>query len=335
MSESNSIVSPGNYPASLPYKDRYGGLVVFGIFTVIAGGLCGLLVPLMFLGQAINAHNPNASPASTAMLLPVLLIYGELAVALVWLGIGSIKARRWARALLLIFSWSWLVMGFVTEGFMAVTMPRMLASANGNLQAGQPVISPAAAGTITFIMCLFIGFLFILVPAVWIFFYGSPNVKATCEARDPMTRWTDACPLPVLAISLWFWFAMPLFLLMPVSYHGVVPFFGTFLTGAPGDLFYLVLAVIWAWAGWRLYRLDVRAWWVLVAAFVLLVVSYVLTYSHHDILEMYRLMGYSEAQIEQIQKTGMLTGNTMAWMTGGFTVPFLGYLVFVKRYLRR
>jgi hypothetical protein len=63
-------------------------------------------------------------------------------------------------------------------------------------------------------------------------------------------------------------------------------------------------------------------------------VSAVLTYARHDVIEMYQLMGYPQAQIEQIQKTGLLTGNRMAWMMSFSMLPFLGYIFFIKKYLR-
>jgi hypothetical protein len=50
---------------------------------------------------------------------------------------------------------------------------------------------------------------------------------------------------------------------------------------------------------------------------------------------MYRLMDFPPEQIEQLQKTGLFTGHTMAWLTGIGILPFLGYLVFIKRYFRR
>jgi hypothetical protein len=52
-------------------------------------------------------------------------------------------------------------------------------------------------------------------------------------------------------------------------------------------------------------------------------------------MEMYRLMGYPEAQIEQIQKSGLLVGNHMSWLMALCVLPFLGYLLFIKKYLRR
>jgi hypothetical protein len=87
------------------YKDRSTGLMIFGILTLLLGGLCGLFILLMLAGQASLARM-NPAQANVAAILPAVAIYGVLAVALIWLGIGSIQARRWARALLLIFSWS-------------------------------------------------------------------------------------------------------------------------------------------------------------------------------------------------------------------------------------
>ena len=118
-------------------------------------------------------------------------------------------------------------------------------------------MSPAALTGMIVFMVLFLGIFFVAVPAVWTFFYNSRHVKATCEARDPVMRWTDACPLPVLGFCLWLWFGVPMMLLMPIIGRGVMPFFGMFLTGLPGSLFCLAIAAIWGYAAWLLYHLDV------------------------------------------------------------------------------
>jgi hypothetical protein len=123
-------------------------------------------------------------------------------------------------------------------------------------------------------------------------------------------------------------------LVMPVMAHGVMPFFGTFLTGLPGSLLCLVLASLWACAAWLLYKLDVRGWWLTLIAMIVFMVSALLTYARHDMLEIYQLMGYPQAQIDQIQKTGLLTGNSMAWMMTFSMLPFLGYILFIKKYFR-
>jgi hypothetical protein len=48
---------------------------------------------------------------------------------------------------------------------------------------------------------------------------------------------------------------------------------------------------------------------------------------------MYQLMDYPQAQINQIQKIGLFAGNRMGWFTALCSLPFLGYLLFIKKYL--
>src|SRR5208283_4838121 len=104
MNEQNSEAAPvESTPSPPPHTDRSAGLIVFGILTILLGCLAGLFVLLILVGAAASAKATSA-PATFSTILPAISIYGVLAVALVWLGIGSIMARRWARALLLVFS---------------------------------------------------------------------------------------------------------------------------------------------------------------------------------------------------------------------------------------
>jgi len=333
MNEESTPPLPSDIPPALPtYKDRSTGLFILGLLTLLMGFLAALLVPLMWLGQMAAAKAPNAPAANVTTILPVALIYGGLAVVLIWLGIGSMMARRWARALLLIFSWAWLIMGIFMTAIIPFVTSKTLANLPPNAQTGQPALPPGALTGMIVGMSIFFGIFFVLLPAIWVFFYKSPHVKATCEARDPEARWTDACPLPVLAMSLWSCSAVPIMVLMPLTGHGVMPFFGTFLSGLPGSLFCLVIASIWGVSAWWLYRLDLRGWWLIFIAVAVFMASALITYTHHDIIEMYQRMGYPQAQIDLIQKTGFLTSNHFAWMTCLASLPFLGYLLFVKKY---
>ncbi len=302
MNESIPLATPVE-PIVPAYKDRSTGLVVFGILTLLLGGLCGLFVASGLLGQVVAART-NPGLANMAAMLSGIVLYGVLAVALIWLGIGSIKARRWARALLLIFSWSWLVMGIIMLVVMGFVMPKVFANLPSTGTANQPAMPPGAIGVAMVFMFLFFGIFFVLAPAIWVFFYNSRHVKATCEARDNVTRWTDTCPLPVLGLCLWLAFSVPMMLMMPLAYHGVMPFFGSFLTGIPGTLLCLLVAAVWAYAAWLVYHLKPQGWWLILVALVVFMVSSLLTFARHDVLEMYQLMGYPQAQIDQMQKTG-------------------------------
>jgi hypothetical protein len=325
-------------PTITPYMDRSTGLTVFGSLTILLGCLAFLLILVMMAGmlaaaRATNAQSPHPPLPLTAM-LPAIMVYGIVGVSLVWLGIGSILARRWARALLLIFSWGWLFMGLFAVVAMSFFLPKIIAGASGTTATHHGLPSSAILGVMVF-MFLFFGVFFIIVPAVWIFFYNSRHVKATCEARNPLTGWTDACPLPVLALSLWLLFTVPMMLLMPVLGHGVMPFFGMFLSGAAGVLFCLVFSVLWAYAAWLLYKMDVRGWWLILIAVLVFMTSSVLTYAQHDMIEMYQRMGYPQSQIDMMRKSGLFAGNRMNWFMMFSMVPFFGYLLSVKRYFRR
>lgn len=311
-----------------PFKDRSVGLVIFGILTILLGCLAGLVAVMVLVQMAAM---PAATQAPASSMLIGVVLYGGLAVILIWLGIGSTMACRWARALTLIFSWVWLVMGLVCIVSMAVVMPAMLAGIAKAQPHGAPV-PPAVA--VMAGMFFFLGIFFILLPAIWTFFYSSRHVKATCEAKNPTPGWTDACPLPVLAVCLWQVVAAPSMLLMPVVAHGMIPFFGMFLTGLPGILIYVVLAGVMAYAGWSMYHLQTRGWWLLLAILGLFAVSSFITYGRHDISEIYQAMGYTQAQMDALGQTGILGGGYMRWLTVASMLPIIIYLICIKRYLR-
>jgi len=64
------------------------------------------MFPVVYIVIAATAiKNDFAAPIAIIS----ILFYALLAVLFVWLGIGSIMARRWARALVLVSSWFWLV----------------------------------------------------------------------------------------------------------------------------------------------------------------------------------------------------------------------------------
>jgi len=318
------------------FKDRKAGLVLFGVLTVMMGGVSALCVPLMLVAQMAASKIPSGpSQAPAGALVPAFCTYGILAVALVWLGIGSIMARRWARALLLIFSWGWLIIGVIMIGFMAWEMPAMVANINSGIAKGgqaQPAAGTAGAMMIA-AMCV-LGVLFLILPAIWTFFYSSRHVKATCDARDATPRWTDACPLPVLAIVLCLIFSVPMLVIMPFAGHFVFPFFGNFLTGTPSIVLCLVLAIVWAFAAWGMYKLDPRGWWAVLILSCVMSASSMVTFARHDLAEMYRLMNYSRQEIAQINGFGLLTGNGMVWMMTGSLALYLGYMFYIRRYFR-
>jgi hypothetical protein len=315
--------SPGGF------KDRRGALIGFGILVIAIGCVSALFAA--FIGLMALVAPASGMPAPGYAVLPSALLYAVLAVVFIWLGIGSIKTRRWARALLLILSWLWLLTGIVTVAFMAVVMPKILAVQSGR----QPM--PAGFAAVFLVVMLAMTFvLFILLPGLLVLFYRSPHVKATCEARDPVARWTDACPLPVLALSLMLAFGAVSMLIMVVPYHGMVPFFGRLVNGIPGGGILIAMAALWGYCAWATYRLDPKGWWICVVGFGVWTISAVLTFARVDLIEMYRMMGYSGQQLAQMEQfSGAFGGSTLLLLMIMSAVLWFGYLLFVKRYFRQ
>ena len=122
--------------------------------------------------------------------------------------------------------------------------------------------------------------------------------------------------------------------MLPV-YHGVMPFFGCLLSGLPGGTLILALIAVWVYCVWAIYHLRVAGWWIVLITFGVLVVSALLTFARVDLMDMYRLMGYPEQQIERMQRYSFFTGRNMLFFMSISSLPFLGFLLYVKKYFRR
>jgi len=312
------------------YKNRRTGLMVFGIALIALGTLCLLFVPLIALGQLAAAK--TTGDANFRMALPSLLMYGAAGVLFLTLGIGSIKGRRWARAVTLVLSWAWLVIGVISIVMFIWIMPSVL---NAVAEVEGETLPPAARTIIMFLGACFLGIFFVLIPGLLVLFYGSSHVKATVEAMDSQLRWTDACPLPVLAVSLFAAFGAVTLLTMPVAYNGTIPLFGAILSGFVGSLLWLVLAALLGYAAWSIYHLRVAGWWIVLAVLVVFTISNVITFSRVDLMTLYRHMGYPEKQLELLEKVNIFTPAQIVGWSVIWVLPILGYLMFIKKHFRR
>ena len=322
---------PGDPPAPpFVYRDRRTGLVLFGVLEILIGVLCLLLAGFMVLGQIMMSHT-TGTPLSLRLVLPSVLSYIIFAVGFVWLGIGSTQCRRWARALVLIVAWLWLAMGVLMVPMMAYLMPRILANPG---PGGQSLPREAVVMIVVF-QILFIGIFFILLPGTLLLFYRSPHVKSTCEARDPTPSWTDACPLPVLAVACLLCLGSAMMASFAATGFAIFPFFGTFISGVPAIILMLGLAGPFFWIGRSWYRLNVAGWWALVIAMLTLSVSSVLTFARADMIEMYEKLGYPQAQIDLIRQHGWMDSRFMMWASLIWIVPMFAYLLWAKRYFAK
>ena len=311
------------------FKDRKTGLVVFGILQILLGSLCALMVPLMILGIVISllADDASAPPTNPMMLILPALFYTLPAVWFISMGIGSLKARRWARALILTSSWLWLICGICGLTFFLLFMPGMYdrMAETGEMPRGVILVMKC-------VMAVFMTIFYVLIPGSLVLFYRSPHVKATCRLRDPQLRWTDKCPLPVLALSMLFtvWAVS----LLTMGTHGwTFPFFGTILTGISGAVVVLTLIPCLAYLAWGTYRLSINAWWCAAFLTIAWAVSMAITFSRISIREFYEEMNIPEQQLESMTQF-MPHDSTMTLMFALSFAAFLAYLLYTKKFFK-
>lgn len=316
--------------ASGQFKDRRVGLIIFGIILIGSGILVALMIPVMILGLLMSGHLPGTEPIPLRVALPSFLLYTGLAVTFVWLGIGSLKCCRWARALVLLLSWGWLIAGIISFGMNAFMLPRMVGHVPGT-----PEIPEAVKNIVTLVTVSMVGLFGIVMPGSLVAFYGSRNVRETCWSRDPVTRWTDSFPLPLLAVTLILALGAVTMVLMIPTYNGVVPLFGTYVSGVPGAGILLVVALAYAFAARECFHRRLVGWWAAVALYLIGGISSFTTFMTVGLLPMYQRMGLSELQLARITETGI---SNQPWFMGFMFVSwiaYLGFVVFTKRYFSK
>jgi MFS family permease len=268
------------------FKNRKTGLTIFGIILIILGALSALTFLLILAGTLIGRFVSAPTSAPLLSMIVGISMYGILAIIFIWLGIGSINAKRWSRALILIGAWYSLIVGIVSVVFIAYIMPDIWTIALQDSET--PVEAIAFVRAFTYSL---LGFLTIILPLAFILFYQNKHVKETCEHLDPHERWTDRSPLPVLALSLIFVYSA-LFTLVNISYGGIFPLFGFIITGSAGGILNLVLMIFSILIAWGIYKLEKRAWWGALGITVGGTLSYIITILFQGLIRLYEKMNW-------------------------------------------
>jgi hypothetical protein len=315
------------------FTNRKSGLLVFGIILIILGSLSGCLallspVALLFGPATAGAATPQARPIIVAVVM-----YALVAVAFIWTGIGSIRARRWVRPVVVVFSTILLLVGILATAVMVIMLPSMpeaiQAGARANIPAGAPAPPRGAfvAGA-AFAAC-FVFFIYIIIPGVFLWFYRQQEVRLTVEFYDPTPRWTDRCPMPVLGLScLMALGAVGSLLGVP---YLVAPFFGILLRGAAAAACYLALTGAFAAASVLVYRQRAAGWWLAVATVTAGVGSVVLTMLRINPEEMMKAMNIPPEQIEAVRQLPTLRPAVMLASALLSYVVVMGYAIYVRR----
>lgn len=304
------------------YRDRSTALVAVGILEILAGAVFALFALLSEVaGAVMAAQMPSAQAASPRALGLAVAAYLLLAVGFIWLGIGSIRARRWARALWVSAAAIGLIMGVIA------VPSAWYATGAGVAAAAQAGDVAAAAGLIRVITVGFLLVGFLVIPGGMLWFYSSSDVRRTCEARDPKERWTDRCPLPVLGLALYAAY-LGLAQCGTAAFRGIFPLFGQFVTGAPGVSANIVLALLWLLLARGLYRSNPTVWWLTLGLALLEAISNGLTMWHADLPALMAQMGLNNPAVaSQFGRMPLLR-----WSGPANMAPVVIWLFMVRRH---
>ncbi|HEY1921753.1 MAG TPA: hypothetical protein VGG44_03225, partial [Tepidisphaeraceae bacterium] len=310
--------------ADYPFIKWKTGGTVFGIITIVIGsisGCMGVFIPFTML-------LPQAANQKLGAVITATLLYVGIAVALIWLGAGAVKMRRWVRPIVLIFGLLSIILGV----FFFVSMGLMYSVSAKGSQTNPAVLGTPGAPYPVFVAMtmLFFGFLFVAIPGVYVWFYRKPEVKAALEHFDPAPRWTDRCPIPALAIVMVLMcYAVMTLVAIP---QAIMPVFGTVLHGPFAMVLQLILVVVAIILAKLAFQCRPSGWWGTTGLLILLMIAYAMTSLRSDQPAMYRAAGFDAQQVELMSR--MQSSRPFGFLIIQLisTLLMLGYLAYVRKY---
>jgi MFS family permease len=318
------------------YKDRSTGLVIFGVMQIILGLLAALMVPFAALGALMSNLAPGMA-MRPGRYISGIASYAFISAVLLALGIGSVQTKRWARALTLVLSWYGLVSGALITVLLTAALPvamRSALQAQHNVSGTPPEnISTGVMAVVVTMIIVFAAFFLIVVPIAFIVFYSRQDVADTCRFQDPVERWTDRTPLPVLGASVVLSIQAVYLLLTGLS-TPLFPFFGRYLHGVPGFTGFILVAALDAYLAVGMFRLKTVAWWIAIVTAPIRLFSMAITYARVDMMQTYSRMGLSDEQLRVLNGNPLFHSHAILWWSLISMVILYGYIVWLKRYYK-
>jgi len=331
-----AVFSPVAATPEPSYRDQSTGLMVFGVLQILLGLCVCLMIPLMALGMFMSLATPGVH-ARPMQFFSGVATYGFMAASLIVLGIGSMRMLRWARALTVVAAWYWLVTGALVTVLLTAMLPvvttAVMSQTQKNSGAPAPQISTGMMAVVLTIMIVVMAFFLVLVPLALVIFYSRRDVAETCRHRDPVERWTDRAPLPVLGASVVF-LTRALYMLSVGISMPMFPLFGRYLSGIAGSAGFLLFASIDICLAVGIFRLRNWAWWLAVSTLLIRLISMGVTFARADLMQAYSKLGWSDQQVRQLSANPMLRGHAVLWWSLLSMVIFFGYVLWLKRYFR-
>jgi hypothetical protein len=342
---------PQPYPHAIPYaaaarpqleRDRRGGLIAFGIISILIGALAGCLAILTPLSLMMVAFVPRAAvpPQPVVQIAMTAAIYAAAATLFIWTGIGSIRCRRWVRPIVISLGWPMIIMGVLGLAgwaLLARDLPAMMAAARPPPPPpgvpAPPAPPPGADVAITAAIAVVMAVFYVIVPTAYVWFYSTRAVKQTLEAYDPGISWTQRPPLPVFAgaVNL----ALGGLMTLTLATVGAAPFFGFYVEGVPAALLVVAASAVLFAAAVLFYRVSILGWLLAVAVVTLGFVSAIMTVGQRGMSEFYS-RGHADPEfLRMLERSPTMTGTIPVTFMAVTFLICITYLIWVRGYFAR
>lgn len=324
--KSADAAPPGHGPEAEPFEDRTLQIRIAGVFQIVLGCIAGLMSLLMFYLFFANAVPPvnNAGGTKVSMLSPAIT-YLVISLFLIWTGIAAIMLRRWVRAIMLSLSVPGLVIGAMATTFMFFFLPLVFKEISGQQAAPDSAMGCAKGCIYTLLVVAYI-----IIPGMLTLLYMGKNVRLTFQAKDPVRRWTDACPLPVLGLALWQ--CLGGFALLFTTFNAF-PLFGQIYTGMAARVLIIFIALLSFAFGLGNFLLKNWAWWGTVIKWLVFSISNIITLNAGKFSELYSASGMMDQRSMKIYE---LMGTTLmphiVIMVTLSVIILAAYMIYIKRF---
>lgn len=286
------------------FTDREELINILGGFLIFFG------IVLVYL---VITNVSDATEISMQLLFETFFVLLYIAVILT-LGIGTFKLRKWARTLAIILFWISLVNGLITF-FIYLYIPNCIDKIN------QVTLDTQKYESILPALLIF----WIIIPVIFLILYNISGVKETLKHKDPVNRWTDNCPLPVIIASTYLiMFAVSMLWLY--ENNSVFPIFGSVLTEFLGAILITLTIIIAFILSIGLYQINKIAYWSAIILTIVGSVSYILSFNE--------LLWELDFVSFQLGCDLPIYCPEIKWLILIYPFVFLIYLINIKKYFK-
>jgi hypothetical protein len=318
---------PYHTPGIVGFRDRSTTLIATGILLILMGcfaACLGVGAPL-----ALLAPGPSARPP-LGQVIAGITFYIVLAAAFISIGIGSVRKLRWVRPLILALASIWLAIGTLSMLVLLLAMRDMGRIMAAAIPPGAPKPSPAVMTLIMTFMGVFSGIVYVIIPLVLILLYKSPDVRSTAQHYDPVPRWIEGIPIPLIALGA-LMLLTSLSMLMSLPY-GIVPLFGTVISGPAAAIALLVLALLFATAGTLTLLLRPSGWTLALVLLIILPISFTITLMRSELFDLYAMAGVNHDQLEVLRSMRFLNRPFVMTSVAIITLILITFVMWTRRF---